>query len=418
CDESTFNAILRSSCWTRVWTVQEFANTHVSILCQNSNMVSFAGITKMMRHSSYFHGQLETHRDSYDDCQAFGHMDPLTVSHHALRLYLRLQAAELRDTIFAFRAISTNVFAKIKVDYRRPLRDLFTETSMVVITETNNLYLLYFASLERTSLEGTETGWMPSWSLDFGTKDSHESYRGAHMDQSAKYASASRGSYPLIFFPEPGISLRVLGRSVDVIGNFVSDFDPTDNSLLMKKTAMEKQPRSRVDENDTGSASSASDSRSRLMTLMENFVAIVHRKLGMNTLSEPKMVELLFELLRTVVELADNTPVPIPSLAPNATFRDFLEVLYNDEDLIFRFKFDIGEGRIFFTIDGRAGLGVPRISEGDEIFLVAGLQHPFVLRPHGDNGEYTLVGPAVVTGMMMGELWPDDEHELRDIDIV
>lgn len=409
--------MLQNSYWTRVWTVQEFANAHVSILCQNPSMISCAGMMKMIflgRHILAPDTYLPHHR-IYDDRRVFGGYshDILTFS-NGFEALSALQASEPRDKIFAFRAFSARVFAKVAIDYRRPLQDLFTETSMVVIKETNSIYLLYFASLERTS-PGTGTGLMPSWSYDFGTKDFHEEYRGTHMDQSRSF-DASRGVQPWIYFPNPETALRVRGRSVGVIGGLTGNIDPIGNSWLMEKTAMGDASQ-QVDDDGANSVATTEESYStRLRKLMEHFISMLHQNLGA-ALLEAKMAQTLFELAQSIAA-SYIVPVTIPSLPPNATFEDLLEALCDDLDISHSIKYNMGEGRMFFTTDGRAGLGVPRISEGDEVFLIAGLNHPFVLRPHGDDGEYTLVGPAVVTGMMKEELWPDDESELRYIDIV
>ncbi|KAH9228571.1 hypothetical protein K456DRAFT_1900377 [Colletotrichum gloeosporioides 23] len=421
CNRSTVDAIMSSSYWTRAWTLQEFANARVSILCQNSNMISVASMMEMIRHSDELSiDEIPViHGDVYQDCRAFGSFtnDAILVHDSSLQEFLRLQAANPRDRIFAFRTLSPDVFGKIEVDYQRPLHDLFTETSMVFMKETESLHLLYYASLGRTS---PGTGSMPSWSFDFGTKDLHECYRGQHMDRHQSFeASGLSLIRPRMRFSQAGLSLRVIGKGVGVIGDVTSKIDPLNNSWLMEQTAMEDESRQQVDDDGTSSLSSTEDdSRSRLIKLMVPLISTQHRERGATFRSEAKMAKALFELMQSIAGVGDSEPVTVPSLAPNATFEDLFEALYDDWGLCFTIKYRIGEGRLFLTTDGRAGFGVPRISEDDEVFLIAGVKHPFVLRPHGDSGEYKLVGPAVITGMMEGELWPDDESELRDIDIV
>lgn len=409
--------MLDNSYWTRVWTVQEFANTHVSFLCQNSNTMSCAGMMKMIFLCPAMTRYTPHHR-LYNERRAFGRYSPdIMEIPNALHRVLPLQASEPRDKIFAFRSLSANAFAKVAVDYKRPLENLFTETSMVVITETGSLYLLYFASLERMS-PGTEAGLMPSWSFDFGTKYFHEDGHGVHMIQRKSF-NTSRGVQPWISFPNPGKSLRVRGRSVGVIGDLIGNIDPIGNYWLTETTAMGDGSRQHVDDDVANSVLTTEVSYSnRMRKLMVYFISILHQSRGAGFPLETKMAQTLFELMQRIAAAGYLKPFIIPSLAPNATFEDLLEALCDDSVISSSVKYNMGEGRMFFTTDWRAGLGVPRLSEGDEVFLIAGLEHPFVLRPHGDNGEYILVGPAVVTGMMKGELWPEDETELRDIDIV
>lgn len=76
-------------------------------------------------------------------------------------------------------------------------------------------------------------------------------------------------------------------------------------------------------------------------------------------------------------------------------------------------------GKLFYTHDRRAGFGVVGVREGDVVCLLAGIDHPFILRPCKDEiGGYTIVGPTVFAGAMGGELWPTDEDELEYLEIV
>jgi hypothetical protein len=56
-------------------------------------------------------------------------------------------------------------------------------------------------------------------------------------------------------------------------------------------------------------------------------------------------------------------------------------------------------------------------SEGDAIALIAGVDHPMLLRPVA-NDQYRVICTAWICGAMYGELWPDDELELTQLDII
>ncbi|KAJ9156280.1 hypothetical protein NKR23_g1143 [Pleurostoma richardsiae] len=58
--------------------------------------------------------------------------------------------------------------------------------------------------------------------------------------------------------------------------------------------------------------------------------------------------------------------------------------------------------RIFRTRDNYLGNGPRSIEVGDEVWVLAGLKVPFLLRPQG-NGRYLAVGDAYVHGLMHGE---------------
>ncbi|KAK3897503.1 hypothetical protein C8A05DRAFT_38946 [Staphylotrichum tortipilum] len=62
-------------------------------------------------------------------------------------------------------------------------------------------------------------------------------------------------------------------------------------------------------------------------------------------------------------------------------------------------------------------LGSEAGGEGDVIVLVAGAATPLVLRSRG-NGEYSVVGPALIPGVMEGEAWEREGGEKVAQDIV
>ncbi|PQE08466.1 heterokaryon incompatibility protein [Rutstroemia sp. NJR-2017a BBW] len=71
----------------------------------------------------------------------------------------------------------------------------------------------------------------------------------------------------------------------------------------------------------------------------------------------------------------------------------------------------------FFILDsGYMGVAFHIIEENDRIFLLKGLHLPVVLRSRGD--EWLFVAPCYVHGVMNGEMWPDNEADLREIVLV
>ncbi|KAF7858758.1 uncharacterized protein EAF02_011082 [Botrytis sinoallii] len=68
-------------------------------------------------------------------------------------------------------------------------------------------------------------------------------------------------------------------------------------------------------------------------------------------------------------------------------------------------------------IDNCCGLSAYTAQEGDEVFLLKGLDVPVVLRPNGEN--YSFVTPcSYIHGVMEGQKWPEDESELQDLVLV
>ncbi|KAK7752516.1 hypothetical protein SLS62_005484 [Diatrype stigma] len=71
---------------------------------------------------------------------------------------------------------------------------------------------------------------------------------------------------------------------------------------------------------------------------------------------------------------------------------------------------------LFLLDNGYLGLAYRTCQEGDQVFLLAGSDWPFVLRQ--DGNAFRLVAPAYVYGVMEGQLWPEDEGELEQITLV
>ena len=73
--------------------------------------------------------------------------------------------------------------------------------------------------------------------------------------------------------------------------------------------------------------------------------------------------------------------------------------------------------RLFWTAQGRLGNGCDAVLPGDRVVLVSGARQPFVVRERGDDGTFTLVGPAYVSGgVMHGEAWGEDWSRERGLD--
>ncbi|KAK5660014.1 hypothetical protein OQA88_13482 [Cercophora sp. LCS_1] len=65
------------------------------------------------------------------------------------------------------------------------------------------------------------------------------------------------------------------------------------------------------------------------------------------------------------------------------------------------------------TTEGYMGTAPNSVTAGDEIILVPGLEYPLSVRPLGPGGQYHLLGPVYIQGIMRGEAWKDEPDELR-----
>jgi hypothetical protein len=61
----------------------------------------------------------------------------------------------------------------------------------------------------------------------------------------------------------------------------------------------------------------------------------------------------------------------------------------------------------FITRDGYMGICPRWARSSDSVALLAGLNTPFIVREAGEH--YSLIGPAYVEGIMLGERWNDNE---------
>jgi hypothetical protein len=82
-------------------------------------------------------------------------------------------------------------------------------------------------------------------------------------------------------------------------------------------------------------------------------------------------------------------------------------------------KFSIAMGkatlgrRLFKTERSHLGLGQYHIQEGDQVWVIFNARIPFILRPTGNDNEFTLVGDCYMQGFMHGEML-DEQYGLKE----
>ncbi|KAK4206775.1 heterokaryon incompatibility protein-domain-containing protein [Rhypophila decipiens] len=83
----------------------------------------------------------------------------------------------------------------------------------------------------------------------------------------------------------------------------------------------------------------------------------------------------------------------------------------------YRNAWDVQKARSFVaTKEGRVGVVDAEAMEGDVVALLSGYTAAMILRP--DGGQFKVVGPAYVHGIMDGEMWTGDENGLETIELV
>ncbi|TDZ22544.1 Heterokaryon incompatibility protein 6, OR allele [Colletotrichum orbiculare MAFF 240422] len=395
CNSEVALRLLLNPYWTRIWTLQEFCNDHVSMLCLNSKLLSFSGLARC---DEIFYAKILPFKNKDNSKAIHQHFRyyklnrrfaTLKTPHaiypdHAVQTALCFQASEVRDKVYALRWFSAAALGCLTVDYERPVGELFVEATRVLIQAGLGLGMLYSASWVKTT-DGTGPGMVPSWTVDFATVDNNTSYRGAHM-HSLSYAT-SRDSPPTSSISTDGLGLSMRGKRVDRVGAFVGTFNHEHNAYW----------KTRRDVVDATAAMDAELELPRSLTGREvdyfeetvlrhviNWARDIVRDEDSSPELEANLSDTLFELFRCLL-YALNKPAPYSNLSdgPGLGLRG-LEIFISKYWA--SIAAGLGEGRVFLTGTQRAGSGVPTLLEGDHIFVISGLGHPFILRPCGDRG--------------------------------
>lgn len=71
----------------------------------------------------------------------------------------------------------------------------------------------------------------------------------------------------------------------------------------------------------------------------------------------------------------------------------------------------LGYRDLFITEQGHLGFGMNTLELGDEIWVLAGVKVPLILRRQTGQGQYRLIGESYVHGIMHGEAVDDKVQE-------
>lgn len=92
-----------------------------------------------------------------------------------------------------------------------------------------------------------------------------------------------------------------------------------------------------------------------------------------------------------------------------------LESLYPEREDVINWDLKVAENALsnvhdkylLTTADGRIGLSIQPLTDGDEIAILRGCNLPVILRKH--QGGYKLVGMCYLDGLMFGEVFDDSQ---------
>jgi hypothetical protein len=329
-----------------------------------------------------------------------------------LEYLVEKRASVSHDLVFALRALSPKTLGLVQVDYKKDIADLYREATVKILSAwsdrgTGRSHLedtLNYASAEAKG--HNFQSWVPDWNSKLG-----ENLK-PFVVGLGKGRGATESSVPSYTFSDDFHRLIPKGRSSGFVTSFLSDTFPDCQGVWKTSTS-------------EGSTAREDDLNGRF-SLLRQWLRNCN-----NAKTSPDFLKQLENLLSSAPWFSQEvTELGISSwmhrglsredaesiLSPNADASTFGQ-LYTSHTLARNFAELTSNRRLFITTDGRIGL-CRAVQVGDLLVLFSGCCMPFVLRAINGNNGYTLIGPAIVTGVMNGQLWPDDESALEGFALV
>ena len=377
------------SYWSRMWTLQEVGlSRHAKLYCGFAKPVPlrFVRLTLdlfrsvQLSQASLFHMMMSL----------WTYPEQRPALSLLFNQILNKVSSDPRDKVFAFKALYPASLGQVVVDYERSVEETYIDATKLIIEREKSLILLCYTNRSSSYPD------LPSWTPDWNTTDTtyeisyislfHESKASKNSETSVNFFQeitkiSAKGK---LFSPVDWVGDRI-PRAHDRMGSESESSDeirallgavPDHFSILYGWAAADK----------TGI-------QSRLQAVLEVLTVI---SLGMDV----SFVQYIGKIL--LLEEQDG------SAGVSFALRNYLDGLI---------QFHLGGLTPFITSTGQMGMAFsPNLKSGDTIVAFSGLGMPMIIRAKGDG--YLVVGPAVVSGMMKGEQWPDDESELQDIVLI
>jgi hypothetical protein len=294
-----------------------------------------------------------------------------------------------RDSIYGFLGLmSENIACKIRPDYNMSVADVFQDaaTQLTVCSQS----LILFSLTQYTTVKNSRTPtWVPNWHALKGLEAIEWSNRARRLTQHDYFSVCAERTMK---FEDVGRGLlKLSGTKLDHVQTKGSVGSPSDSTLEdVLKQHREWRLLCGLDIHDRScyiGGGKASDAYWRTL-INDIYIGIGELRRRCQTKDHRAHLEWLHEL-------------------ENSTSS------YWESDLANSFHISFTEAcigrRFFVTKKGYFGIGPAELEEGDEIYIIAGGKHPFVLRPLPEPQSYTfeLVGDCYVHGIMDGEAVSD-----------
>ncbi|KAG6353987.1 hypothetical protein INS49_004958 [Diaporthe citri] len=175
-DKKMLQGLTEAPYWTRAWTLQEIAHSHVKLLCRNDHVIDLKSVFDGIG----FVGTRSTDRPGFIYHEIFfrSSQDPRTerpwhwskeLDIYYMSWFISMKASDPRDKIYATRGQFARTFGKIPVDYNRSISSVFADATKQIICDGSDdaTGMLVLANASRS----TTLRDLPSWAVDWASED-------------------------------------------------------------------------------------------------------------------------------------------------------------------------------------------------------------------------------------------------------
>lgn len=397
--------------WTRVWTLQEIAQSHVKLLSQNNqtidlesvfNAIGLFGTRSICREGFKYHERF------FRSCQDPQTQPPYLWSKelhiYHMSSFISVKASDPRDKIFALRSQFVRTFGKVKVDYNRSISSVFADATKMMICDSadfNAAGMLVLANASRS----TTLPDLPSWAVDWASED----FTTRFWEAGAPHVlfKACKKSKPRYRFSE---DLKRLFLTGTIVGTVQERHIGPHPSQHFRRRGKDR------DEDMTRNPETTKAVYGAILLWASDLTAAAE---GGSQKTEPAAVVQngTFQSFSNLLYLINHkrTEKALQWTPRNSVARIVKHIASKPRTRDW-FCIYLGTSQLFLTTDGRCGCGPWGLEPGDLICVFAGLQFPFVVRRKGS--DYILVGAAILDGVMDGEMWPEDESKLTEWEFI
>jgi hypothetical protein len=452
--------------WRRIWTLQEIglASSRASLFCGESDLLDYPLLVSALLMatmdselpSGFSPHMFMTHYNVWAKMTLGATMPEAAEmwdgrSASLLALTKEMHSTEPRDKIYALRGLFPVVLGTIEVDYAASVQQVYIDATKAAISNEPRLRVLELLDPSLSHIP------LPSWVPDFSS-DEHP----IRQQYSKTWHAAAESTKVFSFVPGadtlvlrgfrmdvvctcfcgigfgvhdaglPGPGFKALECSKSFYGKFSSFTVYTLREWIRVAYSLDEfsdmSPQNVFRALVSSSISPPSDPEEDLSLFWSVIMAgTAHSKITLEELDR----EIEIENTRRAgvydwhkeewwekLQPGCVPPDPDSLLQPNHLASKIMIFLLikNQVAVFMRIYLQLGGKSLFNTQQGRIGLGDLSVQSGDQVFLFAGADVPYIARSQGNN-TYRLLGPTNIFGVMEGEAWPENLEVLEDVHI-